>query len=280
MFNLEERRSEVLSPSHVAEAKNAENMPGERKLKPVRLKTIREWVRNGKFCRANFAYAECAEDGKIYRVNGQHTSHILSECDDNDPAAPNFPKDVPVHLEFWKCTHKTELSEIFDTFDPPVSARTNDDKLGVYQAQYPDLNGISRVAVKAGLRAVNELRREKGEDDKPAVLAREVGLLLADPLVRDCVRWFSCFESSPNRLWINPGIGAAMAESFYDDRDTADAIWTQVIDEAEPDPRDPKRLWASQIRATVARSSRNKTWYFRNARKEYRKWKKELGLAV
>ena len=280
MFRLNERRSELLNPFHVEEARKAEDMPGERKLKASRLTAIRSWIANKRFCRAHFAYAECAEDGKTYRVNGQHTSTVLSECNDDDPKAFDFPKDIQVDLEFWKCDTKSELSDIFDTFDNPKSARTNDDKLGVYQAQYSDLQGVSRKVCKAGLQAINELRRQKNEDGKPAVALRETGLLLAETEVREFIRWLMSFDNAPNRLWANQGIGAAMAESFYEDRDSSDAIWSQVIDEANPDPRDPKRLWASQIRATVARSTRNKGWYFRNARKEYRKWKKEIGLAV
>ena len=262
----------VLTPAHVEQAQAAASIPGERPIRPKRANTIRQWIANGRFCRANFAYAKCKEDGVTYRVNGQHTSHELSKCDDDDPNALDFPQDVEVHIEHWECDNLGDLADIFDTFDNPTSARSNDDKLGVFLAQYDDLRGVSKTVTKAAVQAVNEYRRGLMSDECRPVHSRELGLLLADDEIREFVRFCADFEESVYRGWKNYGIGAAMYETWKEDAETAREIWSEVFEESNPDPRSPMRLWVSQMRASEARSGKDKRWYYRSARREYKKW--------
>ena len=270
----------TLTPDHVEQAQEAASIPGERPIRPGRAKKIQQWIANGTFCRANFAYAECKEDGVTYRVNGQHTSHELSKCDDDDPNAPDFPQDVDVHIEHWVCDSRDELADIFETFDNPTSGRTNDDKLGVFVAQYDDLRGIPKVVAKSALKAVNEYRREVKSDEFPPVQTRDLGLLLAEEDIRKFVQFYVEFQQSIYQGWKNHGVGAAMYEAWKEDAETAGEIWAEVLDESNPDPRSPQRVWVSTMRATQARSGRTKGWYYRNARTQYRKWKKELNSVM
>jgi len=271
-FKLVRSQKTTLTPEHVAQAQAAASIPGERPIRPKRANTIQQWIANGKFCRGNFAFAKCKADDVTYRVNGQHTSHELSKCDDNDPNALDFPENVEVNIEHWECDSVGDLPDIFDTFDNPTSARSNDDKLGVFLAQYDDLRGVTKVVAKAGVQAVNEYRRGLNSDEIRPVQSRELGLLLGEDDIRDFVRFCADFEESVYKGWKNYGIGAAMYETWKEDPETAKEIWSEAFEESNPDPRAPTRLWVSQMRASEARSGKDKRWYYRSARREYRKW--------
>src|SRR5437588_9812019 len=73
---------------------NMAGCPGDRPLNSDRCNQLRRIIANQEFRTAEWASAVC--EGKEYRVNGKHTSTILTEIDGSFP-------DVMVIVEKYAC---------------------------------------------------------------------------------------------------------------------------------------------------------------------------------
>lgn len=260
--------SKVLTRDDVQDIEDALPVPGERPLRTARIGKIIDWISCGKFCRANFAVAHCVSDGNTYRINGQHTAWVLRTLIENESRStpnaelPKFPEDVPLVIEKWEVDNPWELVMVFDTYDNPASVRSNGDKLGVYVAEHPDLAGVSKRVVAACVKGVNYSRKSSIAIDPSACVfsQRETGMLLQEPVVRRFVLFVNRLNQSATwRGYLqDKDICAVVYDTWRMDAATAEAVWFELFQETNPDPRSASRRFAAKMNVELNRKSRTK----------------------
>ncbi len=268
------RSTTELTKQHVMDAQDAPELKGERSKKRGRLNRIVDWLDTGNFVRADIAYCFCKETGKRYRVNGQHSTAVLKECITNREM-PDFPVGVPLVLEEWECDTFMELVEVFDSFDNPGAVRSSDDKLGVYISNYPDLDSVCRVAVKAALGGVNTSRKYHDNPDYPSRTAREVGTLLRSQEVRDYCKFIADFGNCVYDGWKKPGINAAVYDTWKECPGLAAAVWEEVFSESNPDPMSQSRIFVTKLRTSAAKKGKPSDFFYRSCMTQWKQAKRQ-----
>lgn len=273
-LSLVKREVVQLTPAHAEEALKANSTPGERPLKKSRLQTARNRIMEGMFCRADFAYVDCKQDGKRYRINGHHTSTVLCECADNPDL--EFPEAVPLCIEIWQCDRVSELGDAFELFDNPVSNRTSGERLIVHiRERQADLDGVDDKVIAGALKGVNMSRKMARVEEEPSVNQWELGSLLSDPRVVDFCHFVQSFKDASWPGWREAGIAAAMYRSFLDDADTARSTWEECFDELNDNENSSSRKFVNRMRTEKGRKHRTPTWFYNEAKaywvKSYRK---------
>ena len=85
----------------------------------------------------NWATVEIADTGKTIRMNGNHSSNVLSGLDGA------FPEGLRVHVSHYRAPTMLDAIQLFRQMDSRMSARTDsDDALqGPIQGSHEDLRG-------------------------------------------------------------------------------------------------------------------------------------------
>lgn len=254
-------------------------VPGERDLKKPRLKFIRELLEDHEYNRCEWGRCFCKEDGKHYRVNGQHTSKTLRDVLDGNLEF-EFPSGVPVMMWFYECDTMNDLSHVFDQFDHHKSTRTPDDKLGIYLAQYRDMVGIDKKLVNSCLVGIDWARRNIEE---VGVLfpgmeipdAHERGRMLSVDVTREFIALVHEHSNGPFKEWSQKsGITARLFDLFVADQESADLAVQQIFYEVG----EVSKKFTHDIRQQSVRTGKDAGWYFRKADRCIRDLLKEQKL--
>ena len=223
---------------------------GERPLNLRRVRALRKELEEGRFRSPEWAVGYL--NGVKYRVNGQHSSVMLSE------ANGEFPASLKVKLSEYHCDTEQDLADLFQTFDQRFSARGKDDHVGAVMASIPEIadSEIPRKTVSRIASAITAHIRGIGAKTSPRESA---GNLVEDPrFVLVAERLFR----SGNKLY-SLGVGAAMYgtwERLHQKRGSARpehvekhdkywfSFWDSVFEESNPDPSAPSRVLARYLR--------------------------------
>lgn len=108
----------------------------DRPLSPRRLNALREKVVAGKFTTAVWASAKCKQDGRVYRLNGKHTSTLFHQMNGE------LPKGIELTVIRFECDTLQDIAELYSTFDPRISVRTQADINRIYAASCEDIEGV------------------------------------------------------------------------------------------------------------------------------------------
>lgn len=275
-IRLKKREIAILNPEHVKAAQEALSTPGERPLKKKRLDLARHRLESGRFCRADFAYIDCKEDGQRYRINGNHTSTVLAECAENSDLP--FPENCPLCVETWECDTIAELGDAFDCFDNPMSNRTSGERLIVHMREHrSELDGVDAIVVSAALKGVNMFRKMVRDENTPSVQQWELGELLSSPEVVQFCHFVQMFKDGSWAGWKDQGIAAVLFQSFLDDEDKARNVWEECFDEANDSETSASRRFVNRMRTEKGRRHRTPSWFYNQA-KDY--WLKQFRRAA
>src|SRR5262249_45939277 len=140
MFRLVNSETKTLTPELAERFKAMLPSPTERAFDPARAKMLREKFAAGQGIPCTWATAKFGD--KEYRVNGQHSSSVLTESNGQ------FPQGLKVHLDTFEVDSLDELAGLFRQFDNRKSGRTPTDVSGAYQGLYPELRDVPRAAAK------------------------------------------------------------------------------------------------------------------------------------
>lgn len=121
--------------------------PTERDLNKGRLKFLRERIEAG--LAVPFNWAIVREGENVYRMNGQHSSAVLSELNGK------FPNGLTVHLDEYEVAGRDSMIALFRQFDPARSARGPKDVSYVHQQYEPDLFDLDPVIAKKAVEAIS-----------------------------------------------------------------------------------------------------------------------------
>lgn len=98
---------------------NMDPAPHDRPLSERRLEVYRRILKEGGFRPVTWASVLCKETGGVYRVNGKHTSVLLSSV----TPLPEFY----VTVEEYECDTLDDVARLYSTFDSNIQSRTAQD---------------------------------------------------------------------------------------------------------------------------------------------------------
>ena len=197
-------------------------MPGsdtERILDERRIDYLRGQVMAGLATPFSWAFA-IRPDGTIVRVNGQHSSHMLSKLDGD------MPEGLTAVLSTYKVEDRNGEVALFRQFDPRKSARTVADVAGAFQGVVPELRNVPRGAAKRAVEGVAwYLKHIAGT---PAAKGDDVYDLFHHSEYIDYLVWMGHVLSGKTpELQKAPVLAAAYA-TYDRDPEEAKAWWGQV----------------------------------------------------
>lgn len=120
--------------------------PTERPLDPKRVTHLRDKVEKG--FAVPFSWATAKLGDKVYRVNGQHSSHMLAALNGT------FPDGLKVHMDEYEVVDKDGLVDIFRQYDDRKSGRSAGDVAGAFQNVTDEMAGIDRGIAKLVVESV------------------------------------------------------------------------------------------------------------------------------
>jgi hypothetical protein len=253
-------------------------LPGERELKRNRVEFLTNLVRQERFISPRWAVGDERATGKRYRLDGQHSSYALSHL----PSDVGFPHGLSVILlvfEFDSVGH--DGMDLFEYFDNPRSTRNNTDLMGLWRANYPEVEGLSReflVRIAKGL-SVYEQSRPGGQKYSP----RDHGMLYAIREYRDCALWAAQFQRSAastatgrlnSSLLGIIGIVAEMVSDFMTQREIANEFWRYVFNQDHPDANHETHLLAPKL-LDMKRKRAGQADYRKRAQIAWRRYMRE-----
>jgi len=245
-------------------------------LRASRLKHFEQLLRGRAFSSPNWSKAILLDDDEReeMRADGQHTSRVLATCDE-----AIFPRGLSVTVNVYHLDSASDLPDLFDLFDNPLSARSNTDKMSVYAANYEELDGLDRGFLAKVARGIDYYLRDVSEAQSPLLLHvnREHGLYFEKPDSRTFALWlYQWREARHSWMFSKPGI---IAEAYSDWRAfpvVAGEFWAQVFNESNPDPNDDTRELAATLKDWARKQPTVKQDKFRaRARKFWERYKRQ-----
>ena len=146
MFKYLGSETRPITPQFAAEWASMEGSPTERDVDKKRVTYLHGQIMAGEAI--PFNWADAVLKGKKYRVNGQHSSLVLSKLNGT------MPPDLVVHLDHYEVETRDGLAELFRKFDPRQSSRTVLDVSGAYQGLVEELANTPKRIAKLALEGI------------------------------------------------------------------------------------------------------------------------------
>ncbi|MEB3214526.1 MAG: hypothetical protein VKL39_24470 [Leptolyngbyaceae bacterium] len=219
---------------------------GERPEKPARLAYLDDKLHSGRFHAPRWATANLR--GRIYRVNGQHSSRVLAS------ANGHFPKHLNVIIDRYTCDTEEDLANLFAEFDPKASARTDTDVLNAHGRVEPTLADVTPSMMRS---IVNGIAYCRSIDTSTA---------MRDISTEEKGRWlhhhqdYALFRNSlgHHRPLRRVGVEGAIFRTFDKNRELAHEFWIAVRDESAPDVNCPTRVLGKFLLTAVTDADRGR----------------------
>jgi hypothetical protein len=218
MFKLLSTETKTLTPELAQAFKAMPPSPTERQFDPVRAKLLREKVEAGQAITFNWAIAKV--DEKEYRVNGNHSSTMLSDLNGQ------FPEGLKVHIDTYKVDSTAGLALLFRQFDYRKGGRTPTDVSGAYQGLYTDLAGVLRGDAKLAVEGVAWFDRHI--EGLPAPKGDDIYTLFGKTDLHNFIKWIGEVFSIKTPELRKQTIVAAMYGSFEKNEAEARKFWREV----------------------------------------------------
>jgi len=232
-------------------------MPGERAKRGSRLKYFNHKLRAGDFLSPTWAVA--IVNGEEYRADGQHTSTALATCSEE-----LFPDNIGVTINTYRLDSMADAPTLFETFDNPISARSNTDKLGVYVAHHQEFLEIDRTYLSRVSRGIDYYYRDlakEADSQRQLTLwsARDHGLYFEQGPHRQFAIWLHSWRQS-HHVWMigKPGIVAEIFADWLSYPIMAERFWGEVFTESNPDSEDDTRELSRVLKEWSKRPTRMK----------------------
>jgi hypothetical protein len=218
MFELINSETKPLTRELAERFKAMSPSPTERAFDPTRARMLREKAEAGQFINCNWAIAKLGDIE--YRMNGQHSSSVATEVDEQLLQGRN------VHIDTYKVDDTDALALLFRQFDNRKSGRTPTDVSGAYQGLYPELRDISRDAAKFAVEGAAWY--EKKVEGLPAPSGDDVYTLFGKKSLHKFIRWIGEVFSVKTPELRRQTIVAAMYGTFDKNEAEARRFWTDV----------------------------------------------------
>lgn len=241
---------------------------GERKLDKARCARLEALLREGKFRTCTWAVCKCLEDGREYRVNGQHTSHVLSE----------FVGPLPtifITTERYEADIQIGVADLFSTFDPRWSSRTTSDTNHAFSHSVESLSGLPSRLIDLAASGIIEVLFYGKRNQAPQDVR---GRLVVD--YADFVLWIDSLNiNRPEKKHLRRSTPvAAMFSTYIVDPSEATRFWTEVSTSSNPLPDAPSRALERFLMTAKANEANEIYAKCIHAWNAYRRNVRELGV--
>lgn len=223
-----------------------EPVPRDRPLSERRLQVYARLLNEGAFRPVTWAKAVCKETGGVYRVNGKHTSILLSGL----KVMPEFY----VTVEEYACDNLDDVAHLYSTFDSRMQSRTAGDINASFAGTVPELREMSLRTINASVAGMGWHIWQGNIGTTQA--AERAELILEHP---EFVLWLSDLLGSGasgsvtrSRHLARQGTVAAMFATYQKAKGPATTFWEAVRDETGDKPEFPDRKLARYLLTHVA----------------------------
>lgn len=216
----------VLTPNRklIEQFATMEPAPGDRPPRPSITADLRKKYFAGQFRSCLWACVRCKQTGKLYRLNGKHSSQLFQSM--NGEFKPYFK----VEVEDWGTVDTLEeVAELYNRYDPPKSARSTGDTNRSVAATIPELAEMSMPFVNLCVSSIclakmgDKFHELTSQLQRAEYLRKEVKFAQwMEELVGSCPGM-----KESKHLWRSP-VGAAMYLTFHKDAKAASEFWNKV----------------------------------------------------
>lgn len=226
------------------------SVPRDRPLSDRRLKVYGKLLDAGLFRPVSWASARCLEDGMTYRVNGKHTSTMLSRLDD----LPEFY----VVVEEYVCDTLEDVAQLYSTFDSGEQSRSARDIYKSFAGTVPALAKVPDNYIYSAIIGIayadmgNEMYAKSSPAERAEMLLDNVdfvawsfGIIAATPTIAET--GISVSSHKKNQHLLRRAVSAAMYKTYKSSVRHATEFWQMVRDENGPSPKSPDRKLARYL---------------------------------
>jgi len=199
--------------------------PTERPLMKKRLTDLRNKIDND--LAVSFHWATADLDGETYRVNGQHTAHLLADMNGK------FPEGLSVHMDKYKVADESGLAVLFRQFDPRNSGRTPADVAGAYQGLEEDLRDVPRPIAKLAIEGIAWFHKEI--EGLPPIVGDDRYEYFHETEYHEFIRWAGKLFSVKTPELNGIPIAAAMWGTWEANETPAREFWDEVARGGNPE---------------------------------------------
>jgi hypothetical protein len=216
--------------------------PHDRPLSERRLNVYRKMLKAGGFRPVTWATCRCEETGDTYRINGKHTSTLLSTCD----PMPEFYAII----ETYRADTLQDVAQLYSTFDSRMQLRSAGDINRSFAGSVPELVNLPVHLINTAVTGLSYAKWQEGYSRFQAVERAE---LMLDAV--DFILWLydlSLAGRAEASAHVMRGpVAAAMYLTWIKDRKDANEFWSAVRDETGISPELPDRKLARYLLTTT-----------------------------
>jgi hypothetical protein len=219
-FSLKTAEVLDLTPQLAMQFREMEPSPTERPLNKARVKHLKEKFENGKLVTCHWSRAKF--DGRLIRMNGQHSSTALCELNGS------FPAGGKAHMDTYEAPTKEDLADLFQQFDDRKSSRTPGDVAQAYQMLYEEVRGVKPEAAKLAIDGYAWQRRIVEGVGTSEYVGDGVYALFRQADLHPFVRWVGDIFSVKTKELRRIQVVAAMHDTFVRNEEAARSFWGDV----------------------------------------------------
>lgn len=211
--------------------------PNDRRIGPQRSAIIKRAFDMGNFRTCEWATAYCSETKQTYRVNGKHTSTVLSSMNGE------FPKGLSVIIEHYECDTLEDVAKLYATFDIRACGRSTGDINRSFAASVPELAGIQGRIINLSVTGISYATWEEAyathapEDRAQFLIAHKDFILWIDTVLGH-------IGAKKVRFMMRSPVVAAMFMTWKKAKGASKEFWEAVRDETGTKPDLPDRKLA------------------------------------
>ncbi len=250
----EKPRTVVASTSLVKEFVDMEPAPYDRPLSERRMQVYERILKANAFRPVVWASALCYETNCTYRVNGKHTSLLLSK---QNPLPVFY-----VTLERWNCDTLKDVGSLYNTYDSNLASRNNSDINMSFASAMPELRDVPARLINLTVSAAASLKWDDAMLRKVPPAERAEELLERTDFVKwlqETVQTTTTGRMGLSRHILRSPVVQAMMATYDRAPNVAKQFWVVVRDESAPDRNDPTRTLARFLVRAVLAGSRGST---------------------
>jgi hypothetical protein len=179
--------------------------------------------------------ALCRKTGETFRVNGKHSSVAFSELfKQQEPVPP-----CQVTVQTYSCDDVDDIRMLYSTFDPRMSARSQNDVNRAYAAMDQDLSSLPERVLNTAVSAILFCRC--GGLTRGRFTPAEWAEIMYEH--KDFILWFSTLMTGDLRKkFLRVPVVAAIFATYQANAEEAFDFWTLVRTGSHANCKNPTRV--------------------------------------
>lgn len=219
-----------LTKDYAADVATMPSYRGERPLQRARLGFLVSKLKDGHFYSPRWSVVRV--NGATYRINGQHSSTMLTQNDDL------FPPGLKAIVDHFEADSLLDVATLFGQFDSRASVRSRKEIVNAHARVHEELDEMSPTVLSACVAGMAyALCDGKGlrnvSDEERAGLTHDY---------TDFVRWVNTFAKC--RILAKAPVLAAIFKTYNVQRTLAGEFWGMVKEQSHPYSQHPTRILA------------------------------------